>query len=112
MADLEIITTQIAAGSVVSAPVPTGIKTAVGIAIPSGYVGGALKFNTSIDGGSTWLPLFDASNALISISAPGAGTFIALNPATFAGVNLLQIAITTAPSSPLVFGLAVRAVAF
>jgi hypothetical protein len=112
VADLEILQAVVPAGQTVSAPVGIGFKTPVALSIPSGYTGGALKFNASPDGGVTWQPLFDATNTAVAITAPAAGSFIALNPTTFAGVNMLQLAVTTASAVSTVIGLAVRTVSF
>jgi hypothetical protein len=112
MSDLEIIPANIPTGQTVSAPVAVGFKTPVALSIPSGYTGGALKFNVSPDGGATFQPLFDAANAAVTITAPAAGSFISLAPATLAGVNMLQLVVATAPAANTVIGLACRALAF
>jgi hypothetical protein len=98
MADLEIINAIIAAGTTISTPVGIGFKAIVGFVMPSVWASGALTFRVSPDGVS-FLPYVDVNNAAITISTPAAGTFISIDPKTFAGVNELELVCATAPAN-------------
>ena len=111
MADLEIINATIPAGQTVSRPIGTGFKVIVGFVIPAGYASGALKFNASPDG-TNFLSYVDNTGAAITIATPAAGTFIAVDSDFFAGVNLLQLVVATAPGANTIIGVVVRSVSF
>jgi hypothetical protein len=111
MADIELFNAVIAAGQTASAPVATGFKTIVGLAMPSVWASGALTFRVSTDG-VDFLPFVDTSNAAITVATPSAGTFVGVSPQTFAGVNQFELVCATARAANAVIGVAVRTIGF
>ena len=80
----------IASGTSLTAAVPLGAKTLVGIAMPaSGWDAAGLSFQVSADGGTTWLEMF-SSSAVIGYTA-AAGSYIAIDPALWRGINLIKV---------------------
>jgi hypothetical protein len=95
MAEIDIITTTIAAGQSLSPQVDIGTKSLVGLVIPSSWIAatGGISFQVSPDGGATWYELTIASSAAAYIIAfTGAGpAFLAIDPAILRGISSFKI---------------------
>lgn len=86
---IETISATIANGTSLSAQVNLGAKTLVGISMPATWSAAALSFQVSVDGGTTWLEMQTIS-AAVSVTA-AADQYIALDPATWRGVNAIKV---------------------
>jgi hypothetical protein len=117
LADLEIIPVTIASGTALSPSIGIGIKTLVGISMPSGWTTAALTFQISPDG-VIFQEYVDATGAAaITVATPAANTFIAISSGQFDGVNQLKVRSGTVGTpvnqgADRVIGLVVRTVAF
>ena len=87
---LERIPVTVGAGTSLSAAVPTGTKTVCGMAIPAIWSAAALTFQVSVDGGSTWLDLYDVTGSEVSVTA-AAGQYHAIDPVVFAAINHVKV---------------------
>jgi hypothetical protein len=66
-------TTVMASGASATGPVDGRSGSAFGIMVPAAFTGTVINFAVSADG-LTWVPLYDASNALVAQTiAPGRG---------------------------------------
>ncbi|HVB67971.1 MAG TPA: hypothetical protein VNE67_08970 [Acetobacteraceae bacterium] len=93
--DLDYSAATIAAAGSLSGAVGLGSKTLVGIAMPAAWTAAALTFQASADGGTTWLEVYSSSGTEVSLTA-AAGQFIAIDPATWRGINDLKVRSGTA----------------
>lgn len=96
MAEIDIVTANIAAGQSLSAEADIGNKSIVGIYIPANWTTAGLSFQASIDGGATWAELFDgtlATAAAITVSSITGGTALALamDPTKLRGFNAIKV---------------------
>jgi len=85
----------IAAGQALSNAILVGDFTLCGLYIPAGWTGtGAITWQTSFDGGNTFVELNDSTGAAVSLPATtAAGTYYALdlrNP-NLAGLTLVKL---------------------
>lgn len=87
---IENVPALIANGSALSAGIPLGAKSLVGISMPAAWTAAALTFQVSPDGGTTYQELVDATGAAISFTV-AAGTFIQLSSAAWLGINMLKV---------------------
>jgi hypothetical protein len=62
----------------------------VGIIMPATWTAADLTFQASLDG-STWYELVTTAGTAVSITAPAAATWIAINPGDFVGVPWLKV---------------------
>jgi hypothetical protein len=93
----------IAASGSLSAAVPMGADTLVGIWMPGTWVSASLTFQVSPDGGTTWVELYNDSGSAVTITG-AANQFIALvTNANYAwrGINMLKVRSGTS-GSPVV----------
>ena len=96
---LDQITVTIAISTSLSAEIGTGAKTIVGIAMPaSGWDSAVLSFQVSVDGGKTWLELYDTTGTEVSFVA-AAGQYIQVDPVLFAGINDIKVRSGTSASA-------------
>jgi hypothetical protein len=95
MLDLTPITVTITATGSLSTVANLGIKTLVGIQLPSNWTTAALSFQVSSDGGTTFQELFDGvAGTAVSVAATAgvASQFIAMsNDGIWSGVNCLKV---------------------
>lgn len=91
---LEPIQATIASGTSLSAGVPLGAKTLVGIAMPAVWTAAGLSFQASVDG-TTWLDMYDGtgSEKVLSVAA---NRLVTLDPAEWASFNYLKVRSGTA----------------
>lgn len=68
--------------------VPTG-KTLVGMEMPSAMTGTAITFQASVDGGTTWVDVYNGSSAYSITLA--VSKYHALDPAVFYGLGLIRL---------------------
>lgn len=81
----------IANGASLSGAIDTEQTTLGGIAIPAVWTAANITFAVSADGGLTYLPLYDANGAEVTAVVTAASTYIALDPALFAGVRFVKL---------------------
>lgn len=95
MAEIDIVPVTIVAGQSLSPQVDIGMKSLVGIVLPSSWVAatGGLSFQVSHDGGTTFNELTTASSAAAYVVAfTGAGpAFLAIDPSILRGVVTLKV---------------------
>ena len=90
----------IAAGQSLSPEIDLGQWTLVGIWMPAAWIAAGLSFQTSLDGGVTWLEHYNSAGTETTFTV-AAGQFIAVDPTLWRGVNALKIRSGTA-ASPVV----------
>jgi len=101
MAEVDVVTVQIAAGQSLSPQIVIGTKSLVALIIPSNWVAaaGGLSLQTSPDGGSTWYELLTISGTAYAISYTSAGAaYIGLDPSILRGAVSFKIRSGTAAS--------------
>jgi hypothetical protein len=75
MAEVDVITAQIASGSAVSAEIDIGSgKSLVGLVIPANWTTTGLSFQASPDGGATWAELTTLGGTPYAIGSLTGGT--------------------------------------
>lgn len=87
---LEQHTATIASGAALSAAVPLGAGTLVGVSMPAGWDAAAMTFQVSADGGTTWQELFGSGGSAVSYTV-AANNFVAIDPATWRGINMIKV---------------------
>jgi hypothetical protein len=81
----------IAAGASLSAAVPMGVDTLVGVSMPAAtWTPAQLTLQVSPDGGTTWLELYDGTGNPIAIQG-AAGQQIMLTSNLFRSINMFKI---------------------
>ena len=73
-----------------------GAKVICGLQMPAAWTAADLTFQISIDDGATWVNLLDDQRKEVTVSGPGAGEYLALDPSTFAGVQFVKLRSGTA----------------
>lgn len=86
--NLERVTATISSGGSLSAAVPLGAATLVGISMPAAWDTAGLTFQASVDG--TTFQDVQTTSAELSMTA-AASKYIAVDPAVWRGVNLLKV---------------------
>lgn len=87
---IDYIPVLIANGTSLSAGIPLGAKTLVGLGMSAAWTAAALTFQVSQDGGTTWLELVDTTGAAISFTV-AAGTAMAVTPASWRSINMIKV---------------------
>lgn len=87
---LDVLPALIASGAALSGALNLGGLRLVGLAVPATVTGSTLTFQVSVDGGTTWVNMFDKGGNEIAI-AIGASRLVVLDPADFAGVQWLKV---------------------
>lgn len=92
-----------------------GDYTLCGILLPSGWDTNAISFATSTAIDGTYVPIYTAAGAEVATGNVVASTWVALDPADFAGVRFLKLrsgtsAAAVAQSGTVVLTLACRSV--
>lgn len=110
MAEIDILTTTIAAGQTVSAEADIGNKSLVGIQVPVNWSAATISFQASIDGGATWGPIVNAAGAY-SIASVGAGqSYVAIDPTTLRGISSFKIVSGSSQTNAVTLSLITRLV--
>lgn len=94
MAEVNVITAQIAAGASLSAEVDIGSKSLVGLLIPTNWTTAGLSFQVSPDGGATWGELTTVAGTPYAIASLTGGTlayYVAIDPTTLVGAQALKV---------------------
>ncbi len=94
MAEIDVITTAIAAGQSLSAEVDIGAKSLVGLLIPANWTTAGLSLQVSVDGGTTWGELTTVAGTPYAIGSLTGGTlayYVAIDPTTLVGAQALKI---------------------
>ena len=94
MAEIDVLTTTIAATGTLSPEIDIGTKSLVGLQLPSGWVTAAITFQVSIDGGATWGALLDgATGTVYTIPSVAGGSQVAIgiDPAKLRGWSSFKI---------------------
>ena len=103
MRDKSTATVTIASGASLSGGVNLGSKILSAIIVSAAWTAGALSFQASDDGGTTWKDMFDDGGNEITIASAAvvAGQRISLDPSMFAGVDCLKVrsGLTGAPQA-------------
>lgn len=86
----DILPVTIANGQSLSGGVSLGGLRLFGVVMPSGWTAANLTFQASVDGGASWVNLYDANGSEVTVTA-GTSRFIALEPALFASLTHLQL---------------------
>ena len=90
----DVVVTTIAQNQSLSPQANIGDKTLIGIFLPSTWTAASLSFQASPDGGTTFAELVDSNAAAIAVSSITAGTngtFIALDPSKWRGINCIKV---------------------
>jgi hypothetical protein len=100
MAEVDLITGQIAAGAALSAEIDIGPKSLVGLVLPANWTAaaGGISFQVSVDGGTTWNELtVGTTGAAYSLAFTAAGAaYLAVDPQLLRGVQAIKIRSGTA----------------
>ena len=83
-------TASIAAGASLSSAVYLGAGTLLGISLPSAWTAATVTLQTSLDGGATWIDVYDDGGNEIVLS-PAAGKFTPLDAGTFGNLVYLKV---------------------
>lgn len=94
---LETVDVAIANGASLSAAVPLGAKTLVGVGLPAAWTAAGLTFQVSVDG-STWLDLYSGT-AEVAFTSAAAGRYVAVDPTLWRGVNFIKVRSGTGASA-------------
>lgn len=78
-----------------------------GLVTPAALTGTTFTFQTSVDGGTTWVPIYDKYGNALSV-AVGTSRFIPMAPADFAAVSMLKIVSGSAEAAGRTIGLVLR----
>jgi hypothetical protein len=78
-------------GTALSAAIPTGAGTPVGVAMPAAWTAASMTFQMSADGGATWLEVANPDGTLFVITTPLANSFIQINSNLWMGINNVKI---------------------
>lgn len=87
---IDQIVATIAAGTSLSAAVGLGIKTLVGIVMPAAWTTAGLTFQSSVDGGQTFVELLGSTGTALGLTV-AASQHIAVDPALWRSVNNIII---------------------
>jgi hypothetical protein len=68
-----------------------GEKVLSGIQMPVAWDAASITFQTSHDGGTTWVDLHDAAGGEITVTTPAAGEYRALDPAWFNSCSFFKV---------------------
>ena len=96
MADIDFQTVTIASGTSLSAAVPLGQKTLVGVIVPAGWTAASITFQGTPDD-SNFYDLYDGAGNAVSLTG-AAGQFIQVDPAKWRGVTGIKLRSGTAAS--------------
>jgi hypothetical protein len=94
MAEVDVITAAIAAGTSLSAEVDIGNKSLVGLLVPTNWTTAGLSFQVSPDGGTTWGELTTVAGTPYAIGSVTGGTlayYVAIDPTTLVGAMAFKI---------------------
>src|SRR4051794_17824191 len=84
----------ITSGTALSSPIAIGADTLEGIAMPAAWTTANITFQTSFDGGTTWLELINDAGTAVTLTGAAAGSFILLATTpkyAWRGVNLIKV---------------------
>ena len=90
--DILPLTATISNGGTLSSTVFLDGCTAAKFLLPAAFTSGSITINGSIDGGTTFGPLYDSTDTLISYSG-AAGKLCTLLPSYLIGCNALQFVV-------------------
>ena len=88
MAEVDILTVQIASGTSLSPEIDIGNKSLVGLLIPANWTTAGISFQVSPDGGTTWGEVTTVAGTPYAIGSVTGGTlayYIAIDPTTLVG---------------------------
>src|SRR5581483_863509 len=94
MAEVDVLTVQIANGTSLSAEIDIGSKSLVGILVPTTWTTAGLSFQVSPDGGTTWGELTTVAGTPYAIGSLTGGTlayYVAVDPTTLRGAQALKV---------------------
>lgn len=83
-------TVSIGAGASLSGGIDCLGQTLVGIILPAGWTTATLSFQGSVDG-TNWYNIYAASGSEVVTGSFSASSYVALDPADFAGVPQLKV---------------------
>jgi hypothetical protein len=84
-------TATIADGATESSVVTVGDNLPSGIKTPAGWTTASITFKASESAGGTFVPVYDASGALLTIASAAASRWYAIAPQDLAGVPYLKL---------------------
>jgi hypothetical protein len=90
MSQLDNFPILIANGQSLSAAVPLGADTLVGIVMPAAWTAAALTFLVSADGGASFQSLFNDAGTEVSVTVTAA-EFVAIDPKYYRGANFIKV---------------------
>jgi hypothetical protein len=94
MAEVDVVTAQIASGTSLSAEIDIGTKSLVGLLVPVNWTTAGLSFQISPDGGATWGELTTVAGTPYAIGSVTGGTlayYVAIDPTTLVGAMALKV---------------------
>lgn len=94
MAEVDVLSVQIASGQSLSAQVDIGNKSLAGLFIPTTWTTAGLSFQVSPDGGTTWGELTTVAGTAYAIGSLTGGTlayYVAVDPTTLRGAMSLKV---------------------
>jgi len=84
------VTVTIGSGQQSSSAISTGGMALVGFSLPAAFTGTAVTFEVATTLAGTYQPLYDASNAVVSVTVTQ-GRVYTLDPKYFQGIQFLKI---------------------
>lgn len=103
MAEIDYISAPWGGTGTTSAAVAIGTKELVGIQFPSNWVTGTLQIQASIDSGATFGSVLTVAGSAtpyqIGSVTGGAQVYVAVDPNTLRGVNLIQLVASAAQTN-------------
>jgi len=80
----------IASGQSLSAAIPIGEDIPVGIVMPATWTAAALTFQVSVDGGTTWVEMYDNTGTAVSLTVD-INRYVQLAASSWFGINHIKI---------------------
>lgn len=82
-------------GATRSSGINVGSAAPRGIYVPAGFTGAAITFEASPNGNvdAEYMPVRDASGALLSLTVPAGGSFIGFYPDALAGLGWMRLVV-------------------
>jgi hypothetical protein len=113
MAEIDIVTTTIAAGQTTTPEIDIGNKSLVGIQFTANWTPAAtITFQATIDGGATFGPVITLAGGtaapLISASIGAGQSYLALDPTILRGMNAFKIVANPAQTNLVTLSLITR----
>lgn len=104
---VDLVEVTVQAGSATSSTVDLRGFCLVGVATPAVLTSTSATIRTSLDGGATWLPVYNRDGDPISL-ALGSSRYVAISPAEIPGLGPMRLVLGLSEPSARTLRLAVR----